>query len=389
VGALDPEGRPIARKVANRPNDVTGLAWETEVLTAARHPGVVEVVASSPGTLDTTYCGTHSLATWRPGSVERVAALAAALATTVADLHGMGIVHGRIEPSHVLIGPGGRPVMCGFSGATLSGRAAPGSVGPIDPAADVDGVGSLVSFLVRGGDRHCPRAGRHRFLALAFWPVAARRRAALRHIAAAATEPEPRLRPTARALAAALHDVAPRARLDDRPLPEAMPAEATARPVRRRAVAAIGAALALGLLGWAAVTLARPPTTQPSAASATTTEPAPTASAAPHPVADARVIGANLIEAEGVRFEVGVPGDRAIIGDWDCDAVPTVALLRPSTGEVFLFDEWAASDAALTIPAAAHVPGAESIAAHDPDGDGCASVLVERSDGRRPVEVTG
>jgi len=43
-------------------------------------------------------------------------------------------------------------------------------------------------------------------------------------------------------------------------------------------------------------------------------------------------------------YEVGVPGDALALGDWDCDGSETPGLYRPSSGEVFLFDDWAGPD---------------------------------------------
>jgi hypothetical protein len=51
-------------------------------------------------------------------------------------------------------------------------------------------------------------------------------------------------------------------------------------------------------------------------------------------------------------FELGLPGDALLLGDWNCDASDTPGLYRPSTGEVFLFDEWARGDAPLASRAA-------------------------------------
>lgn len=41
------------------------------------------------------------------------------------------------------------------------------------------------------------------------------------------------------------------------------------------------------------------------------------------------------------RFALGQPGDDLVLGDWDCSARATLALYRPSTGEVFYFGGWA------------------------------------------------
>ena len=74
-----------------------------------------EAVSHTPGRLELRWVGSHTLETARP-TVPAAAAILAALAVTVADVHGLGVVHGRIDPSHVVIGPRGEPVLCGLRG---------------------------------------------------------------------------------------------------------------------------------------------------------------------------------------------------------------------------------------------------------------------------------
>src|SRR5204863_3836439 len=90
------------------------------------------------------------------------AALVAAVAETVADLHAIGVIHGRIEPSHVLVAGGGRPILCGFAGGGRVGTTPPPgppfTPGFCDPVAsrdatlstpaDVYGLGCLLRWLL-------------------------------------------------------------------------------------------------------------------------------------------------------------------------------------------------------------------------------------------------
>ena len=39
-------------------------------------------------------------------------------------------------------------------------------------------------------------------------------------------------------------------------------------------------------------------------------------------------------------FQAGQRGDRAAIGDWDCDGIESLGVFRPATGEWFTFDSW-------------------------------------------------
>jgi hypothetical protein len=61
----------------------------------------------------------------------------------------------------------------------------------------------------------------------------------------------------------------------------------------------------------------------------------------------------------GRRWRLGQAGDDAVLGDWDCDGRATPALYRPSTGEVFLFDGFAAAGPLHSRPAitTGHVGG--------------------------------
>jgi hypothetical protein len=70
-----------------------------------------------------------------------------------------------------------------------------------------------------------------------------------------------------------------------------------------------------------------------------------------------------LLSRAGERFGVGEPGDEAVVGDWDCDGTATPGVVRPATGEVFLFDRWAEPGRPLTVTAALRVAGAHSLVA--------------------------
>lgn len=139
----------VVRKQATTPAEVDRLKNEAAVLSVARHPGVVRLLGAEPGRMETRLVGGLFLASL---SEEQ----GAALATTLADLHDIGVVHGAIDASHVLIDGRGRPVLCGFgSGAT--------SVGPRDPRK-FDDVAALAALLP---DLKCPRAARRSARALA------------------------------------------------------------------------------------------------------------------------------------------------------------------------------------------------------------------------------
>ncbi|MDQ4070553.1 MAG: hypothetical protein M3203_13940, partial [Actinomycetota bacterium] len=257
----DPAGRRVVAKVAGNAEEADRLQREASQLEAARHPGVVELVGVDGhgvgAILLTAHVDGPTVAKVGRLPLEESAGLLAALATTLADLHDLGLVHGAVSPEHVLVGAGGRPVLCslGYGGAVGERVAArpplpaaftdPARHDPalLTPAFDVFGVGALARFLAPD-----PPPGH----------VMAR-------VAAEATLDDPSARPPARALAEMLHQEVPAARLPrglpSPPLPRpaaSSPADPLAawrreggglgthrRPSRSRLVAGIGAGVVL------------------------------------------------------------------------------------------------------------------------------------------------
>src|SRR5262245_9355409 len=199
-------GGAVAVKTATTTGEIDELADEAERLVRARHPGVVVVLdhrrTDAGAELRTRFAG-DPLERWR-GDLPRLAGLIAALAADLGDLHDLGIVHGRIDGSHVLVGSDGRPRLCGFSP-------------PSDEATgegDVAALAELFDHLV-----HRTRDTEHR--AALPWrrrPVADQR--AVAQIVAQATDPIPSRRPNARSLANLILAAFPGAEL---PPPEATP----------------------------------------------------------------------------------------------------------------------------------------------------------------------
>src|SRR5690606_17769698 len=77
------------------------------------------------------------------------------------------------------------------------------------------------------------------------------------------------------------------------------------------------------------------------------------------------------------RVELGQAGDQILALDWDCDGSPSPVVLRPITGEVFLFPRWATAQP-IEVSAAAIVPDARAI---HPPAAACGPPVVERADG--------
>ncbi|MBV9413180.1 MAG: hypothetical protein JO148_16435 [Acidimicrobiia bacterium] len=88
----------------------------------------------------------------------------------------------------------------------------------------------------------------------------------------------------------------------------------------------------------------------------------------------------GLLTAGSLRMHVGGPGDQIALGRWTCGGV-TVALLRPSTGEVFRFDGWATQGASVSAVAAGRIEDAVSLEASPRNGGRCDDLVVTRASG--------
>lgn len=385
---LSEAGAVVTRRAAGA--DAPRLRAAGDRLARAAHPGVVEVVRSvgtaAEWELQLVHAG-RPASLLAPLAASQVAALAVAVAATLADLHRGGVVHGHLEGSHVLVGPHGRPVLCGF-GVDDGGAA---------PHDDVAAVGALIGELLGGGTEAelVPerRWGRRRS------PDWARRSLLL--LADHACAEPPSRRPTAARLAAAIASTIPDARLLDGaaddpaaddpaavdPL-DALRGSSVAAPERRarpRSLTSIGAAaVTLGAAVFG-VGILRSPVSPTSTVSPPTTATVP-ASTPPTTVstaiAPAVAVDGTVVTVGQRRFEVGQPGDRVAVGDWDCDGTATAAVLRPSTGEVFVFPSWT-SGPDVVVSAAARIEGGVELvvgASADPD-EGCGTLAVRRADG--------
>ena len=88
----------------------------------------------------------------------------------------------------------------------------------------------------------------------------------------------------------------------------------------------------------------------------------------------------GTLTAGVVRMRVGAPGDQVALGRWTCGPV-NVALLRPTTGEVFRFDGWASSTNTVPAMPLGRVEGAVGLRAAARGGNRCDDLVVTRSSG--------
>jgi len=412
--------RPIVRKVALTDVGRERLGRERERLLRARHPGVVELLDGGDDHLDLDWAGQDTLE-GRLVPVAQGAGIMALVATTVADLHEMGIIHGRIEPSHVIVGADGRPRVGGMRG--------PDKGGEPTPADDVAALGRLIDALLapdrQPGSSPDGRRGRRQ------------EHAALRSLTSLvelATDPDPARRPTARALAAGLAEIAgdthvawarppaPAAPTVPEPTAEATapqpdpvddrlarPAVAPAvsapppphpphrRPVEPSApmpqpspprpgppghrprrwspskVLAIAAVLAFAAI---AISSHQSGGTSalPDAAFPVTSTTAPARTTAPYE------INGNTIVQSGVSFTAGRPGDRVQVADWDCDGTASPAIVRAQTGEVFLFRHWPDPRHPETVSPITVAAGVQDLLGSEP-GTACELARIRMRDG--------
>jgi hypothetical protein len=333
------EGGMVVKQATTDVED-SRLRHEAAMLRAAGHPATAHLLAERTG-LDGHHClelarvEGGSLAETSAVATTRILGLGAALASVVADLHDIGIVHGAIDASHVLLDADGRPVLCSFGRAS---RVAPAAAGGTD---DVLATSRLILTLLggTGGVHSAGPAGR------------ALRRAA---------HPDPARRGTARALAAALAHAA---------------SQSSAAPGRgRRSVVVVAGA------AFVALTI---PVSMAAMAGAHGDRRVPTC-----PVVDQG--GTPLAGADGIiatsfgQFRVGQPGDLVVLGRWGCTSAPHVAMLRPSTSEIYAWDSWP-DGVDVAGRAVRNVRGATGLIV-EPAGSTCDRLKVIRS-GRSSVIV--
>jgi serine/threonine protein kinase len=327
-------GRLVAVKSAGNELEVAALAREADLLRRSAHPAVVAVI-SFTSTIDQaelvlTAPSEYTVAERLPESIGACLDFVAALADIVADLHAVGVAHGAIRPDHVLVTEHDQPVLCGFGSAQ--------SV--IDPqlfSADVVAIGEMLAWLARR--------------------MPSDARASRRVAAAVAKSREPEV--TARALGFAM--------VDGQRQTKARRSNTSNRP-------ALGALIAVGAIATAAALFADGGSPMVVSTPSTTASPAGTRQQASD---------APRVDVGGVSYRVGQAGDLAFFVP--CEGNDRVVVIRPTTGDLFLFDRFAAPGVPLTAQSLGRVDGAVEILPAEVDT--CSELGVATNDALLHITV--
>jgi hypothetical protein len=354
------------------------LGREADLLRVVAHPGVVQLVGVEgrdplDGLLLRRVAG-RDMSSLGPQPLQVVAGLGAAIATTLADLHDLGVYHGAIAASHVLLDDEGRPVLCSF------GRAARGVPPGRAQTLRREDTRALARLLLMYLSVPVP-PGVVRTLQRAAGPGRPRRCGDARWLARRLLQGVPAARLPAKASPVMSEQAGPAAPIADQPTPQS-----TARAHRhttaahrwRRPVAAV--MMATGLGGTGIAMLAFHWSMSPS--SAVPSPPCPTVDLGCAPVPTP----AGVLAAPGGRYLVGQMGDVVVVGRWRCGLTALPAVLRPQTGQLWTFATWPqAGRPVVGRLAASHVAGAVSMRVQVRSA-GCDRIEVDRR-GRPPLIV--
>jgi hypothetical protein len=344
-----------------------------------------------------------------PLNGNELAGVVRSVAFSLAQRHAMGRVHGQVDARHVSVDPDGR-------------------INLVDPASPVPGtaeddVRALGQLILDGlahvdgaapPSGHPPRPGIGLALARLLHPSGRRRPGLLqppspeqalidiaRLAAVEAPTPPPSAASVAALIALRVPGACPPGSRSSPPDPIRSQAAATAPPhalppAPRRptgtvvAAVLVGLALLAGVVAMVRAVASRghrleqaAPARLPVAATASTTS-----TVVPGRVWPGVSFHDGVLTTSSGRFSVGRTDDVVLAGDWFCRGQPVPALLRPATGEVFVFDRWPAGDEQVTGTLAGQVAGARSLEAVSVEGQPCPALTAVSPDGTAtPVPI--
>ena len=360
LGTVEHQDAPVAIKIAAKGTSITD---EAAALGKLAHPHVVQLIAAElPSTVVVEFCAEGTLTdltTGGPLTLLKVRKIFTGVTAALGYIHLLGWMHGDISPQNIGLRPVGGAALLDFSTARMADGSAleqgpeefAGELRQASAAFDVR-CATAVALSVIDADDPNPMtaetlASLHRLIerADAGEQVCVDDLAAALDIGANSagcatvinqTAGAPPAPPTTRT-----RDFGPG------------PGDAAEEPVEetqpgRRGPVVIAILLAFALVGAMAVEFLLP-------------SPTPALSEQPGATFGPRVVsaettlqwnGASWDVATGIlsvhsnaateHWDVGQPGDLAAMGDWDCDGVPTLGVLRPGDGAWFTFDTWEA-----------------------------------------------
>ena len=353
------------------PAEAAALKHEASILARVAQPGVVKLGALTAQNRDVTLAlvplNGHLLSDVKL-EVNNLAGVMTSLAMTVSRVHESGVTHNALDSSAVIISEKtGRPVLRNFASAKVTD----------EKAARIADVRALVALLDSKLSEIPPSHAPH----------AVRIRTRLEAIVDAATNATDAKVPTALGLAQLLRDATQR----NNPAAADHKAEARKRLNSLRAtlpgsnivhgrhvfektmnlptlalVAFAVTALSLGFIFLLLKTVLRPelPVVDP-------TRPQCNARPAASLVVDTDGDGCGdaveltdaSVRINGETFTVGNGGDKLALGRWTCTDQYTLGLLRPSTGQIYVFKTWPERGQDALPQAISQVDNATAIAA--------------------------
>ncbi|HTO00208.1 MAG TPA: protein kinase [Microthrixaceae bacterium] len=389
-------GRRVVEKIGTG-RARSKLRREAVALEQLRSSGVVELIEvrddEDATTLVTTYVGSRTLADasmLQPSEILRALREAA---KAILTLHDRGWIHGCIALEHVILGPRARVRLCSLGSATpfhdnssltngpaASGRATKHS-SVIDGADDLDQLIEMIRQLIEvpnGGNSFRERWEWRRMRAILS--------GAIETVAGDRLSNE-----SEKAMASEIAEVAhsgasTQQRIEQLAISlENDPGKRTRQQrlsFRRRTwdiprakglVLAFGSAVAaiVLLIGFASRGVDEVSGSETARSNAK-------ASKANDRVSVPADSAGNLVVSEGRIYRIGTEGDRVVAGDWGCDGAEGALLLRPSTGEVFMFDNWAVAGHPSEATLIEVVEGAIDLVSHDGD---CGPATIKFEDG--------
>jgi hypothetical protein len=394
--------------------EADAIRQAAEALGIARHPGMAELLnvrlEPAGAVLELTVPDGVPLLGLAL-SLEEVAGVVATIATTIADLHDIGVVVGSVSLDGVLVTPDGHAVLTDVAHTVrLAGRAPRWPEHPLARRDDRE-LGRLLADLL---DASVPSAVADILDAPPAWARLLRRRDAPGAIVRRLAERAAGGAVGSRRLAEGLATDVPGACLPRRtaarehlerdvaagPSDEALDRWfGTEHPPAPQPAAVATAAAATAAGADAAATVRRSPQRHwPLLVAAATTavvllavgRPSSASSPSPACAPPGRACPAyrdGILSVDGARYAVGARGDVAVTGRWSCGAA-LLALLRPATGAVWVYGTWPAGAASISPTLSAVIDGARRLAVVA--GDHCDTLDVVRQDGTRlPLHVGG